>query len=83
MCTLQVKVLGARRGLCGDFGVNLDRVEIVGVPGDVNVVPVVIVQRAVGAPFDQMGAVTQVRNVMQVAATRKKKRQLNRQERVI
>lgn len=41
--TFQIQVLGAHGGLRGDFGVDLDHVEVVGVPGNVHVVPVVVV----------------------------------------
>lgn len=45
--TLQVQVLGSRGRLRGDLGVYLDGVEVVGVPGDDDIVPVVVVQRLV------------------------------------
>lgn len=45
--TLQVQVLGSRGRLRGDLGVYLDSVEVVGVPGDDDIVPVVVVQRLV------------------------------------
>lgn len=41
--TLQVKILGTHGGLCGDFGVDLNRVEIVSVSGYVHVVPVIVI----------------------------------------
>lgn len=66
--TFQVQVLGAHGGLRGDLGVDLDRVQVVGVAGDVHVVPVVVVERAVGVALDQVSAVAQVGDVVQVAA---------------
>lgn len=50
--TLQVQVLGSCGGLRGDLGVDLDRVQVVCVPGDDDVVPVVIVEGLVGVAFD-------------------------------
>lgn len=41
--TLKIEVLSTHGGLSGDFGVNLDRVEIVSVSGYVHVVPVVVI----------------------------------------
>jgi len=64
--TLQVQVLGAGGGLRGDLGVDLDSVQVVGVPGDDDVVPVVVVQRLVGVALDEVGPVSQVRHVVQV-----------------
>lgn len=72
--TLQVEVLGAHGGLSGDFGVDLDGVEVVGIPGDVHVVPVVVVQGAVGVALDQVGPVAQVRDVVKVSKELKKKK---------
>lgn len=69
--TFQVQVLGAHGGLRGDLGVDLDRVQVVGVAGDVHVVPVVVVERAVGVALDQVSAVAQVGDVVQVAAARR------------
>lgn len=43
MHTLQIQVFGAHGGLCGDFGVDLDCVEIISVPGYVHIVPVVVI----------------------------------------
>lgn len=68
--TFQVQVLGAHGGLRGDLGINLDRVQVVGVTGDVHVVPVVVVEWAVGVALDQVSAVAQVGDVVQVAAAR-------------
>lgn len=73
MHTLQVEVLGAHGGLRGDFGVNLDRVEIVSVSGYVHVVPVVVIQRTVRVSFDQVCSVAQVRDVVEVAGKGTKK----------
>lgn len=42
--TLQVQVFGSCGRLCCDLGVNLDSVEVVGVPGNYDIVPVVVVQ---------------------------------------
>ncbi len=42
--TLQVQVFGSCGRLRRDLGINLDGVEVVGVPGDYDVVPVVVVQ---------------------------------------
>lgn len=44
--------------------------EVVGVPGDYDIVPVVVVQGLVGVAFDQMGSIPQVRNIVQVSRTR-------------
>lgn len=41
--TLKVQVFGSCGGLRGDLGINLDSVEVVGVPGDYDTVPVVVV----------------------------------------
>lgn len=41
--TLQVEVLSSHGGLCGDFGVNLDCVQIVSVSGYVYIMPVVVI----------------------------------------
>lgn len=60
MHTLKVEVLGAHGGLRGDFGVDLDRVEIVGVAGYVNVVPVVVIEGTVRVAFDQVCSVSQI-----------------------
>lgn len=65
--TLQVQVLGSCGGLRGDLGVYFDRVEVVGVPGNDDVVPVVVVERLVGVAFDEVGPVSQVRHIVQVA----------------
>lgn len=75
--TLQVEVLGAHGGLRGDFGVDLDRVQVVGVPGDVHVVPVVVVERTVGVAFDEVRAVAQVGDVVQVAGNDKEEMRRN------
>ena len=40
--------------------------EVVGVPGDDDIVPVVVIQGLVGVAFDQVGSIPQVRYVMQV-----------------
>lgn len=45
--------------------------EVVGVPGDDDVVPVVVVQGLVGVSLDQVGSVPQVRHIVQVPGTRK------------
>lgn len=42
--TLQVQVFGSCRRLCCDLGVNLDCVEVVGVPGNYDIVPVIVIQ---------------------------------------
>lgn len=68
--TLQVQVFGSCGRLCGDLGINLDSVEVVGVPGDDDIVPVVVVQGLVGVAFDQMGSIPQVRHIVQVTGTR-------------
>lgn len=70
MPTFQIQVLGAHGGLRGDFGVDLDRVQVVSVAGYVHVVPVVVVQRTVGVAFDQVRSVAQVGDVVQVAGER-------------
>lgn len=44
--------------------------EVVGVPGDYDIVPVVVVQRLVGVAFDQVGSIPQVRHIVQVTGTR-------------
>lgn len=41
--------------------------QVVSVPGDNDVVPVVVVERLVGVAFDEVGAVAQVGHVVQVA----------------
>lgn len=68
MCvhTLQVQVFGSCCCLCRNLGVNLDSVEVVGVPGDYNIVPVVVVQGLIGVAFDQVGSVAQVRHIVQI-----------------
>lgn len=66
--TLQVQVFGSGRCLRGDLGVNLDRVEVVGVSGDDHIVPVVVIQRLIGVAFDQVGSVPQVRHVVEITA---------------
>lgn len=66
--TLQIQVLGAHGGLRGDLGVDLDRVQVVGVARDVHIVPVVVVERAVGVALDEVSAVAQVGDVVQVSA---------------
>lgn len=58
--TFQIKVLGPTSGLSGDFGVYLDRVQVVGVPGDHDIVPVVVIERLVGVPLYEMGTISQV-----------------------
>lgn len=68
--TLKVQVLGSCGRLRGDLGINLDSVEVVGVPGDYDTVPVVVVQGLVGVAFDQMGSIPQVRHIVQVARNR-------------
>lgn len=70
LSTLQIQVFGSSGGLCGDLGVNLDSVEVVGVPGDNDVVPVVVIQWLVGVAFDQMGSISQVGHIVQVTRTR-------------
>lgn len=70
MRTFQIQVFGAHGGLRGDFGVDLDRVQVVSVAGYVHVVPVVVVQRTVGVAFDQVRSVAQVGDVVQVAGER-------------
>lgn len=42
--TLQVQVFGSCGSLGGNLGVNLDSVKVVGVPGDYDIVPVVVIQ---------------------------------------
>lgn len=68
--TFQVQVFGSCGRLCGDLGINLDSVEVVGVPGDYNIVPVVVIQWLIGVAFDQVGSIPQVRHIVQVTATR-------------
>lgn len=68
--TLQVQVLGPCGRLSCDLGINLDGVEVVGVPGDYDIVPVVVVQGLVWVAFDQVGSVPQVGHVVQVTGTR-------------
>lgn len=68
--TLQVQVFGSCGRLCGDLGINLDSVEVVGVPGDYDIVPVVVVQGLVWVAFDQVGSISQVRHIVQVTGTR-------------
>lgn len=65
--TLQVQVFGSCGGLRGDLGVDLDRVQVVSVAGDDDVMPVVVVEGLVGVAFDQVGPVSQVGHVVQVA----------------
>lgn len=65
--TLKVQVLGSCGGLRGDLGVYLDHVEVVSVAGDDDVVPVVVVEGLVGVAFDQVGPISQVGHVVQVA----------------
>lgn len=62
--TLQVQVFGSCCCLRGNLGVNLDSVEVVGVPGDYNIVPVVVVQGFVRVAFDQVGSIPQVRHIV-------------------
>lgn len=69
--TLQVQVLGSCGGLRGDLGVDLDRVQVVSVPGDDDVVPVVVVEWLVGVAFDEVGAISQVGHIVQVAGREK------------
>lgn len=68
--TLQVQVFGSCGRLRGDLGIDLDGVEVVGVPGDYNVVPVVVVQGLVGVAFDQVGSVSQVGHIVHVTGSR-------------
>lgn len=44
--------------------------EVVGVPGDYYIVPVVVVQGLVGVALDQVGSVSQVRHIVEETATR-------------
>lgn len=68
--TLQVQVFGSCGCLCSDLGVNLDSVEVVGVSGNYDIVPVVVVEGLVWVAFDQVGSISQVGNIVQVTATR-------------
>lgn len=43
--TLKVQVFGSCGRLRSDFGINLDCMEIIGVPGDDDVVPLVVTER--------------------------------------
>lgn len=60
MHTLKVEVLCAHGGLRGDFGVDLDRVEIVSVSGYVHIMPVVVIEGTVRVAFDQVCSVAQI-----------------------
>jgi hypothetical protein len=64
--TLEVQVLGPAGSLSGDLGVDLHRVQVVGVPGDDDIVPVVVVQGLVGVALDQVGPVPKVGHVVKV-----------------
>ena len=68
--TLQVQIFGSWGCLRGDLGINLDHVEVVGVPGDDDIVPVVVVEGLVGVAFDQVGSISQVRHIVQVTGNR-------------
>lgn len=68
--TLQVQVFGSCGRLRGDLGINLDHVEVVGVPGDYDIMPVVVVQGLVWVAFDQVGSISQVGHIVQVTGTR-------------
>lgn len=70
LLTLQVQVFGSCGCLCGDLGINLDGVEVVSVPGDDDIVPVVVVQGLVGVAFDQVGSISQIGHVVQIAGNR-------------
>lgn len=65
--TFQIQVFSPHGGLRGDLGVDLHCVEVIGVAGDHHIMPVVVVERCVRIAFDEVSAVSQVRNVMQVA----------------
>lgn len=47
--------------------------QIVRVPGNVHIVPVVVIKRTVGVALDQVRSVSQVRDVMKVAGEQMEK----------
>ena len=72
--TFQVQVLGSIDALAGCRGVDLQRVGVAVVPGDDHVVPLVVIEGHVALALDEVGAVPQVKHVVDVPGSRDRTR---------
>lgn len=62
--TLEVQVPGSCGDLRCDFCVDLYSVEIAGVPWYHHIVPLIVIERFIWAPFDEVSTISQIKHVM-------------------
>lgn len=65
--TFQVQVLGSVDALTGGGGVHLQRVSVAVVPGDGNIVPLIVIQRPLTFALDEVGSVPKVKYIVDVS----------------
>ena len=64
--TFQIQILGAIDNLSDHLGVHFQAVGVTVVPGDDDIVPLVVIQGAVTIAFDHIGAIPEVKHVVYV-----------------
>lgn len=64
--TFQIQIFGTIDNLCDHLGVHLQAVRVTVVPSDDDIVPLVIIQGAVAVTFDHIGAISEIKHIVNV-----------------